>query len=93
MLHNKTDGTTVALNRIVDELIYNPSPDYNRLLAELEQYNDDSRVLNLKGIIEYRLHHRHAAEEAFAKAAEMGNEQAMINLKIMEHSKNMEQYR
>ena len=91
--HNKTDDTTVALNRIVDELIYNPSPDYNRLLAELEQYNDDSRVLNLKGIIEYRLHHRHAAEEAFAKAAEMGNEQAMINLKIMEHSKNMEQYR
>ena len=91
--HNKPDGNTVALNRIVDELIYNPSPDYNRLLAELEQYSDDPRVLNLKGIIEYRLHHRYAAEKAFEKAARMGNEQAMINLQIIENSKSMERER
>jgi hypothetical protein len=65
---NKPDSTAVALNRIVDELIYNPSPDYNKLLGELEQYKDDPRVLNLRGIVEYRLHHRHAAEKAFEKA-------------------------
>ncbi len=91
--HNRPDSTAITLNRIVDELIYNPSPDYNKLLAELNRYNDDPRVLNLKGIIEYRLHHRYAAEEAFAKAAGMGNEQAMINLQIIEHSRNMEQER
>ena len=90
---NKPDSTAIALNKIVDELIYNPSPDYNRLLAELSQYNNDSRALNLKGIIEYRLHHRYAAEEDFAKAAGMGNEQAMINLQIIEHYNNMGQER
>ena len=88
---NKPDSSTVALNSIVDELIYNPSPDYNRLLDELKQYKNDPRVLNLQGIIEYRLHHRHAAEKAFKKAASMGNEQAMINLQIIEHNKSMEQ--
>ena len=87
---NKPDSTAVALNRIVDELIYNPSPDYNKLLGELEQYKDDPRVLNLRGIVEYRLHHRHAAEKAFEKAARMGNEQAMINLQIIEHNKEIE---
>jgi hypothetical protein len=87
---NKPDSTAVALNRIVDELIYNPSPDYNKLLGELEQYKDDPRVLNLRGIVEYRLHHRHAAEKAFEKAAKMGNEQAMINLQIIEHNKDIE---
>ena len=89
--HNAPDSTAITLNRIIDELIYNPSPDYNKLLGELKQYNNDPRVLNLQGIIEYRLHHRHAAEKAFKKAAGMGNEQAMINLQIIEHNKSMEQ--
>jgi hypothetical protein len=39
--------------------------------------------MNLRGVIEYRRHHRHAAERAFAKAAEMGDEQAMVNLMII----------
>lgn len=90
---NSPDITAIALNRIVDELIHNPSPDYRKLLGELEQYKNDPRVLNLEGIIEYRLHHRHAAEEAFKKAARMGNEQAMINLQIIEHNKNKEMER
>lgn len=88
---NAPDSTAIALNRIVDELIYNPSPDYDKLLSELKQYKNDPRVLNLQGIVEYRLHHRHAAEKAFKKAASMGNEQAMINLQIIEHNKSMEQ--
>lgn len=87
---NNPDSSTMALNNIVDELIYNPSPDYNRLLDELKQYKNDPRVLNLQGIIEYRLHHRHAAEKAFTKAAEMGDEQAMINLQIVKHNKSIE---
>ena len=84
------DSTTVALNRIVDELINNPSPDYGRLLAELKQYKDDPRVLNLQGVIDYRRHRRHAAERAFAKAASMGDEQAAVNLQIVKNNKNRE---
>ena len=87
---NAPDSTAMALNRIVDELIYNPSPDYNRLLEELKLYKDDPRVLNVKGVIEYRRHHRHAAERAFAKAARMGDEQALTNLEIVENNKNRE---
>ena len=82
------DSTTMVLNRIVDELVNNPSPDYGRLLAELKQYKDDPRVLNLQGVIDYRRHRRHAAERAFAKAASMGDEQAAINLQIVEKNKN-----
>jgi hypothetical protein len=44
--------------------------------------------LNLQGVIEYRRHHRHAAERAFTRAAEMGDEQALVNLSIIENEKN-----
>ena len=74
----------MALNSIVDELMNNPSPDYRRLLQRLKPYSNDPRALNLQGVIEYRCHHRHAAERAFAKAARMGDEQALTNLKIIE---------
>ena len=43
-----------------------------------------------KGVIEYRRHHRHAAERAFAKAARMGDEQALTNLEIIENNRNRE---
>ena len=82
------DSVTIALNRIVDELINNPSPDYNRLIAELKQYSNDPRVLNLQGVIDYRRHRRHAAERAFAKAAAMGDAQAAVNLQIVENNRN-----
>lgn len=85
---NDPDTTAMALNRIVDELIHNPSPDYDRLLTELKLYREDPRVLNLQGVIEYRRHHRHAAKKAFAKAARLGDEQALINLEIIENNKN-----
>ena len=86
--HNHPDSTTAALNDIVDELMNNPSPDYGRLLNELKAYKDDPRVLNLQGVIEYRRHHRHAAERAFAKAAQMGDKQAAVNLMIVENEKS-----
>lgn len=86
--NNKEDSTTHALNRIVDELIYNPKPDYYKLINELKQYHNDPRVLNLQGVIEYSRHHRYAAERAFTKAAEMGDEQALVNLRIIENEKN-----
>ena len=85
--NNKEDSTTYALNRIIDELIYNPTPDYRKLTDELKHYHNDPRVLNLQGVIEYRRHHRHAAERAFMKAAEMGDEQALVNLRIIENEK------
>ncbi len=84
---NGIDSTAMALNEIIDELVNNPSPDYRRLIDELKQYKDDPRVLNLQGVIEYRRHHRHAAERAFAKAAMMGDEQAATNLEIVEANK------
>lgn len=84
---NTPDSTAMTLNRIVDELAHNPAPDYDRLMKELKQYKDDPRVLNLEGVIEYRQHHRHSAEQAFIKAAQMGDEQASVNLKILEMNK------
>lgn len=87
---NKPDSIAMSLNEIVDELIYNPHPDYSALIDMLKDYSDDPRALNLEGVIEYRRHRRHAAEEAFAKAAEMGDEQAAVNLKIIENSRRME---
>jgi hypothetical protein len=86
--NNVNDGTTLVLNGIIDELTGNPAPDYAALLKELEPYKDDPRAMNLWGVIEYRRHHRHAAEKAFAKAAEMGDEQAMVNLMIVENEKS-----
>lgn len=85
---NDPDSTAVAINRIVDELINNPAPDYDKLIAELKRYRDDPRVLNLQGVAEYRRHHRLAAERAFTKAAEMGDEQALVNLRILENNRN-----
>lgn len=87
---NKPDSAAIALNEIIDELVNNPAPDYAALIRELKQYRDDPRVLNLQGVIEYRRHHRHAAEQAFIEAAAMGDEQAAINLQIVENSKNSE---
>ena len=84
---NSADSTAMALNEIIDELANNPSPDYRRLMQELELYKDDPRVINLEGVIEYRRHHRHAAEQAFIKAAQMGDDQAAINLQIVENNK------
>lgn len=84
------DSTAVALNSIVDELVNSPNPDYRRLIAELKQYSYDPRALNLQGVIDYRRHRRHAAEKVFAKAAAMGDEQASVNLQIVENNKNME---
>ena len=87
---NKTDSTEIVLNNIIEELTNNPHPNYHQLLSELKQYEDDPRAYNLQGIIEYRRHHRHAAEKAFAKAAIMGDEQALINLRILENNKKEE---
>ena len=86
--NNINDGTTLVLNGIIDELTDNPTPDYAALLKELEPYKDDPRAMNLRGVIEYRRHHRHAAERAFAQAARMGDEQAAVNLMIVENEKS-----
>ena len=85
--HNKPDSIAIAINEIVDELANNPNPDYHKLAKKLKQYGNDPRILNLQGVIEYRRHHRHAAERAFAKAAAMGDEQAAVNLMIVERNK------
>lgn len=85
---NKPDSIAYAINGIVDELISNPHPDYHKLIEDLKQYGNDPRALNLLGVMEYRRHHRHAAERAFTKAAEMGDEQAQVNLRIIENNKN-----
>ena len=85
---NRPDTVAVTLNEIVDELIYNPQPDYSALLDKLKEYKDDPRVLNLQGVIDYRRHRRHAAEKAFAEAAAMGDEQAAVNLQIVENNRN-----
>ena len=86
--NNMIDGTALVLNSIIDELTNNPTPDYAAMLKELEPYKNDPRAMNLRGVIEYRRHHRHAAEKAFAKAARMGDEQAMVNLMIVENEKS-----
>jgi hypothetical protein len=85
---NKPDSVAHTLNEIVDELMNNPHPDYRRLIGQLKQYDNDPRVLNMQGVLEYRRHHRHAAEQAFTKAAKMGDEQALTNLHIIENNKN-----
>ena len=77
-------------NELVDELMENPSPDYEGMLKRLKAYKDDPRALNLQGVIEYRCHHRHAAERAFAKAARMGDMQALTNLEIIEYNRSVE---
>ena len=87
---NTPDSAAIMVNKIVNELINNPSPNYNALLNELKIYRNDPRALNLEGVIEYRRHHRHAAERAFAKAARMGDEQALTNLEIIEFYRNKE---
>ena len=88
--NNAPDTTAIALNRIIDELTNNSSPDYGRMLEELKPYGNDPRALNIRGVIEYRRHHRHAAERAFAKAARMGDEQALTNLEIIDSNRNNE---
>ena len=85
--HNKPDSIAIAINGIVDELMNNPKPDYSKLIGELKHFRNDPRALNLKGVIEYRRHHRHAAEQAFARAAAMGDEQAAVNLQIVRNNK------
>ena len=85
--NNTPDSTALALNEIIDELINNPKPDYRKMIDELKNHKNDPRVLNLQGVIEYHRHHRHAAEKAFRKAAEMGDEQALVNLNIIENEK------
>lgn len=80
---NAPDSITNELNEIVQELIINPHPDYHRLSDELEAYREDPRALNLQGIIDYRRHRRHAAEESFTEAAKQGDEQAALNLEIL----------
>ena len=85
---NMPDSTTMVLNDIIDELVFNPAPDYRMMLERLKPYKDDPRALNLWGVIEYHRHHRHAAERAFAKAARMGDEQAMVNLTIIENERS-----
>ena len=85
---NSPDSTAMALNEIIDQLANDPTPDYSKILEELKQYRNDPRVLNLEGVIEYRRHHRHAAEQAFREAAQLGDEQAAVNLQIVENNKN-----
>lgn len=86
----KTDSIAIKLNEIANELANNPAPDYARLIHELQHYKNDPRVLNMQGVMEYRRHHRHAAEQAFAKAAILGDSQALTNLQIVEANKNRE---
>lgn len=80
---NMPDTVAPKLNRVVNELASNGTPDYDALLDELKQYSNDARALNLMGVIEYRRHKRGAARKAFTEAAMMGDEQAMTNLFII----------
>ncbi len=85
--HNRTDSAAVAINEVVNELINNPAPDYRKMAQILRQYKDDARALNLQGVIDYRRHRLHAAEQAFEKAAAMGDEQAATNLLIVQRER------
>lgn len=87
---NSPDSIAQAINEIVDELPYTPSPNYEMLIAKLKHFTNDARALNLEGVLEYRRHRRHAAEKAFAKAAKLGDTQALLNLEIVENEKNMQ---
>lgn len=86
--HNRPDSITEGLNEIVTELISNPRPDYEKLREKLKIYGNDPRTINLRGVIDYRQHRRHAAEKSFLEAAMQGDEQAAINLEIMESLKH-----
>ena len=80
---NKPDSVATELNKVVNELMTNETPDYDSLRNELSKYSDDARALNLLGVIDYREHRRNAAKRAFGTAALMGDEQAMTNLLII----------
>lgn len=80
---NRPDTVATELNRVVNELMTNETPDYDSLRNELAKYSNDARALNLIGVIDYREHRRGAAKKAFSTAALMGDEQAMTNLLIV----------
>ncbi len=84
---NNPDTISPELNRVVNELMTNETPDYDSLRTELSKYSDDARAINLMGIIDYREHRRGAAKKAFSTAALMGDEQAMTNLLILSWGK------
>ena len=81
---NSPDSAAITINKVVDELINNPTPDYHALARQLKRYKNDARAINLQGVIDYRRHRRHAAEEAFRRAAGMGDKQAAANLMIVQ---------
>ena len=85
--HNLPDSAAIVINEVTDELSSNPSPDYHKLLHKLRPYKEDARAINLRGVIDYRRHRLHAAEKFFTKAAEMGDEQAALNLIILNNEK------
>lgn len=80
---NRPDSVATELNKVVNELMTNETPDYDSLRTELAKYSDDARAINLMGVIDYREHRRGAAKKAFSTAALMGDEQAMTNLLII----------
>ena len=80
---NRPDSVAGELNKVVNELMTNETPDYDSLRNELAKYGDDARALNLMGVIDYREHRRNAAKKAFSTAALMGDEQALTNLLII----------
>ena len=80
---NRPDSVATELNKVVNELMSNETPDYDSLRTELAKYSDDARALNLMGVIDYREHRRNAAKKAFSTAALMGDEQALTNLLII----------
>ncbi len=88
--HNKADSAAIAINEIVNELMNSPAPDYRRMAQLLKEYKNDARAINLQGVIDYRRHRLHAAERAFEKAAEMGDEQAATNLLIVRREREGE---
>lgn len=81
--HNLSDSSSQVLNNIVAELANNPHPDYEAMRKKLSAYSNDPRALNIRGVIDHRQHRRSAAAEAFRRAAEMGDEQAMRNMEIL----------
>ena len=85
--HNHPDSAATIINEVTDELANNPTPDYHKLVHKLHRYKEDARAINLQGVIDYRRHRLHAAEKSFTKAAEMGDEQAALNLMILKNEK------
>ncbi len=85
--HNHPDSAAAIINEVTDELANNPTPDYHKLVHKLHRYKEDARAINLQGVIDYRRHRLHAAEKSFTKAAEMGDEQAALNLMILKNEK------